>query len=76
MPKLPRLRSSDPVTDDAPPAGGASGLEVGLSLVVAVLGLGALGFALDKWLGTLPWLMLAGGVCGFAGWMVQIARRH
>lgn len=52
-----------------------AGFDVGLRLVVAVLMFGGLGLALDKWLGTLPWLMLLGLMGGFAGWMVSMARR-
>lgn len=51
------------------------GLEIGLRLVVSVLLCGALGFALDTWLGSLPWLMLLGGTLGFVSWLVAVARR-
>lgn len=54
---------------------GMAGFDIGLRLVVAVVGLGGVGLGLDKWLGTLPWLMLAGLVLGFGGWMVSVARR-
>ena len=54
---------------------GISGLDVGLRLVGGVLGLGAVGFAMDHWLGTLPWLMLVGIVLGFVGWMVDVVMR-
>ena len=57
------------------PTRGMAGFDVGLRLLVSVLGLGALGLMLDKYLGSLPWLMLLGGVAGFAGWMVSVARR-
>lgn len=50
-------------------------MEIGIRLVVAVIGGGALGLVLDKVLGTLPWLMLLGLVLGFAAWMVSVARR-
>lgn len=67
--------------NETPPQGGVSspramaGAEVGLRLVVAVMLMGGLGFALDRWLGSLPWLMLLGGVFGFASWIVSVARR-
>lgn len=74
MPKQPPV--NNPVTgDEAPPAGGAFGMEVGLMLVVAVLGLGALGLVIDQMMGWGPWLMLLGGFAGFGGWLVQVARR-
>jgi ATP synthase protein I len=52
-----------------------AGFDVGLRLVVAVMLFGGVGLALDKWLGTLPWLMLLGLIAGFGGWMVSVARR-
>lgn len=39
---------------------------VGFEFIVAILVFGALGWWLDRKLGTLPWLMLAGAVLGFA----------
>jgi ATP synthase protein I len=52
------------------------GVEVGLRLVVAVMLCGGIGFALDRWLGSLPWLMMLGGVLGFVAWIVSVARRR
>lgn len=66
---------------ETPPQGGVSssramaGVDVGLRLVVAVMLMGGLGFALDRYLGSLPWLMLLGGVLGFVSWIVSVARR-
>jgi F0F1-type ATP synthase assembly protein I len=54
---------------------GVAGLDVGLRLVAGVIGLGAVGFGVDYVLGTLPWLMLLGGVVGFVSWLVSVARR-
>lgn len=78
MPRLPKPANTA-TGKEAPPAGGASamaGLEIGLRLVVGVLVCGALGFALDTWLGSLPWLMLLGGVLGFVSWLVAVARKE
>ena len=76
MPK-PALPSK--LVTDVPNETGRSramaGFDVGLRLVVAVLLFGGLGLALDKWLGTLPWLMLGGLFFGFGGWFVSMARR-
>lgn len=74
MPKLSKLNKL--VTDDraGDAAKGVSGLDVGMRLVGFVLGLGALGLAVDRWMGWGPWLMLAGIVVGFAGWLVDVAR--
>ena len=79
MPKPP-LPNNDSTTDkagnpEAEIAKGVTGLDVGLRLVGAVLGLGALGFALDKWLGSLPWGMLGGIVLGFVAWLLSVVRR-
>jgi ATP synthase protein I len=38
---------------------------VGVEFIVAVLMLGGAGWLADRWLGTMPWLMLAGGLLGF-----------
>lgn len=57
------------------PTRGMAGFDVGLRLLVSVLGLGALGFALDRYVGTLPLFMLLGGVAGFGEWMVSVVRR-
>lgn len=52
-----------------------SGLDVGLRLLGAVLGGGALGLVIDRWMGWGPWLMLAGIFGGFITWLVNAARR-
>lgn len=49
------------------------GADIGIHLIVCVLIGGALGFALDRWLGQAfdyrgPWAMLAGGLLGFVAW--------
>lgn len=53
----------------------ASGLDVGLRLLVAVLGCGGVGLAIDQYMGWGPWLMLGGGIGGFVAWLVSVARR-
>ncbi|RYG58555.1 MAG: AtpZ/AtpI family protein [Alphaproteobacteria bacterium] len=63
------------VMDETGRSRAMAGFDIGLRLVVAVLMFGGLGLALDKWLGTLPWLMLLGLAGGFAGWMISMARR-
>ncbi len=80
MPKLPAQppQPSKAGGNETPPQGGVSsmaGVEVGLRLVVAVMLMGGIGFALDRYLGSLPWLMLLGGVLGFVSWIVSVARR-
>lgn len=48
------------------------GVDLGINLLVSVLVAGGLGYALDRWLGSLPWGMLAGGVLGFGAWLRQM----
>lgn len=53
----------------------ALAMELPFTLVGAVLFAGAIGFFLDKWLHTKPWLMLALGVVGFIGGVREVIRR-
>ncbi len=49
------------------------------TLVGAILLLGGIGYALDAWLGTTPWFLLAGLVCGIVvGFyeLVKVASRR
>lgn len=46
-----------------------SGADLGIHLMVCVLVGGGLGYALDRWLGWMPWGMLGGGMLGFAAWL-------
>jgi len=50
-------------------------MELPFTLVGAVLLAGAIGFFLDKWLHTKPWLMLALGILGFIGGVREVIRR-
>lgn len=60
--------------DDAFRKGLALASRVGLELVAAtVIGAG-LGYALDRWLGTGPWLMVVGVVLGAAAGFLGIYR--
>jgi ATP synthase protein I len=47
---------------------------VGLSLVVAIVMGAAIGYGLDAWLGTKPWLFLLGFVMGVAAGVVSVFR--
>jgi ATP synthase protein I len=53
----------------------AMAMELPFVLVGAVLLGGALGFFLDHWLHTKPWLMLVFGALGFFGGVRDIIRR-
>lgn len=46
------------------------GSQIAATLVIYVL----IGYALDAWLGTEPWLLLAGSILGIAAVFVQIFR--
>lgn len=52
----------------------ALGLRIGIELVTAVVVAGGLGWALDRWLGTRPWLMLVMLLLGIAAGMVNVYR--
>lgn len=47
----------------------ARGIDLALNLVACVLVGGGAGYVLDRWLHTLPWLMLLGGALGFGAWL-------
>ena len=47
---------------------------VGLEFVVALCAFGAIGYGLDRWLGTLPWGLLAGLAVGFAAGLYLLVR--
>ncbi|MGE0703244.1 MAG: AtpZ/AtpI family protein [Vicinamibacterales bacterium] len=53
----------------AGPAAGAS-----YTLVGAIVLLGGVGYALDQWLGTSPWLVFAGLVLGVVVGLYEIAK--
>ncbi len=47
-------------------AGAAEFLTLGLTVAVVLVGLAALGYLVDRWLGTSPWFTLVGVVLGIA----------
>ncbi len=47
-------------------AGAAEFLTLGLTVAVALVGLAALGYLVDRWLGTSPWFTLVGLLLGIA----------
>ena len=50
------------------------GFRIGIELVVGVcIGTGG-GYALDRWLGTAPWLMILGLIVGFAAGLRNVFR--
>lgn len=52
----------------------ALGLRIGVELVTAVVVAGALGWAIDRWLGTRPWVMLGMLILGIAAGMLNVYR--
>ncbi len=46
------------------------GMQLALSMVFFVVG----GYLLDRWLGTAPWLLIAGAVLGMVAFFVQLFR--
>jgi ATP synthase protein I len=50
-------------------------MEVPFTFVGAVAVGGLIGYFLDKWLHTGPWLMIVFGCFGFTGGILEIARR-
>ena len=53
----------------------AMATELPIVFVGALVIGGAIGFFLDRWLHTKPWLMVAGGVLGFVVGLRDILRR-
>jgi F0F1-type ATP synthase assembly protein I len=47
-------------------AGAAEFLTLGLTVAVVLVGLAALGYLVDRWLGTSPWFTLVGLALGIA----------
>ena len=50
------------------------GLRAGVEVVSALIAGAGLGFALDRWLGTWPWLFLVGFVLGAAAGVLNVYR--
>ena len=46
------------------------GMQIALSLVFFV----GVGYLLDRWLGTMPWLLIAGALLGMVALFVQVVR--
>lgn len=64
--------------ESAPPASKreeSSGYAIGMEFVGAILGGGFIGWLLDRWLGTAPWLMIVLLLLGFAAGTRNAMRR-
>lgn len=53
----------------------ALAMELPFTIVGAVVVGGLIGYGLDKWLHTDPWLMVVFGALGFAGGLLEVIRR-
>ena len=82
-----RLRAAEGRKAGSAPAGSGTtgpmgiGVRVGVELVSALVVAVAIGFALDWWLGTKPWLLglfvLLGGAAGVANvWRLMMPRKR
>lgn len=49
-------------------------LTLGLELGFTMIAWSAIGYLLDRWLGTLPWLTLAGVLVGMVSLFIQLTR--
>ena len=72
-----RRGSGEPAAGSDDPAlqqGMAVGLRIGVEFVVAIVVATALGWALDRWLGTSPWLTIVLFFLGIGAGMVSVYR--
>jgi ATP synthase protein I len=67
--------SQSPKSENSAQTQLATAMELPFTFVAAVAVGGLLGYFLDKWLHTGPWLMVVFGCLGFAGGILEIARR-
>jgi F0F1-type ATP synthase assembly protein I len=68
----PLARSTKALQHTAEQAGPAAG--AGYTLIGAILLLGGLGYAVDRWRGTSPWFLLGGLLLGIVVGMYELAK--
>jgi len=71
----PKLLKSEKVASDVTKES-ALAMELPFTIVGAIVLAGFLGYLVDKWLHTWPWLTIVGGGLGFASSLIDIARRY
>ena len=71
----PKVSESDKVNGDMAKQS-ALAMELPITIVGAILLAGFVGYLLDRWLHTSPWLLIVGGALGFAASLLDIARRY
>ncbi len=67
-----------PSSDEPDPMvapGAVEFLTLGLTVAVVLVGFAALGYVVDRWLGTSPWFTLAGLVLGIAAAVLMTVSR-
>jgi ATP synthase protein I len=74
--RIPEARRAQPGTSggDAGRAGMAAGFRIAVELLAALVVGGAIGWLLDDWLGTRPWLLVLFFVLGAAAGMTNVVR--
>jgi len=65
-------RAAKALQDNAEQAGPAAG--AGYSLIGAIMLLGGIGYAVDRWRGTSPWFLVGGLMLGIAVGMYELAK--
>jgi F0F1-type ATP synthase assembly protein I len=68
----PLARSTRALQNQAEQAGPAAG--AGYTLIGAILLLGGIGYAIDRWRGTTPWFLLGGLLLGVVVGMYELAK--
>lgn len=65
-------RSAEQLQDNVERAGPAAG--AGYTIIGAILVLGAIGYGIDRWIGTSPWFLVGGLVLGVVVGMWELAK--
>jgi len=65
-------RAAKALQDNAEQAGPAAG--AGYTLIGAIMLLGVIGYAVDRWRGTSPWFLVGGLMLGIAVGMYELAK--
>jgi F0F1-type ATP synthase assembly protein I len=68
----PLAKSARALQHTAEQAGPAAG--AGYTLIGAILLLGGIGYAVDRWRGTLPWFLIGGLLLGIVVGMYELAK--
>ena len=69
-----QARDEGPDAENRPHMDWGRGLQAGIEIIAGVAGGSLLGWALDRWLGTSPFLLIAGFMLGAAAGMLNAIR--